>query len=81
MTDDVGPRVTAVLCDIFDLQPDEVGAATSKDTVESWDSLQHLSLVIALEEEFGVHFGDDETVILVSYPAITAAVAARLDGA
>jgi acyl carrier protein len=77
MTDDIDGRVRTVIAEVFDLSPDDVGADTSTDTVEAWDSLQHLSLVLALEEEFGLHFDDEETVSLVSYPLITAIVTER----
>jgi len=32
----------------------------SVDTVEKWDSLQHLNLVLVLEEEFNISFSDQE---------------------
>ena len=79
MTDELEQRIRIVLADVFDLAPGEVGAQTSTDTVEAWDSLQHLSLVLALEEEFGLHFDDEETVSLVSFPLITTIVAERLE--
>lgn len=70
MTDDIDRRVRTVIAEVFDLDPDRVDDKTSTDTVEAWDSLQHLSLVLALEEEFGIHFDDEETVSLVNYPLI-----------
>ena len=71
---DIEDRVRTVIAEVFDLMPDEVGPDTSTDTVEAWDSLQHLSLVLALEEEFGIHFDDEETVSLVNYPLIATIV-------
>ena len=78
MSQDVEARVQTVIAEIFDLAPAEVGPDTSTDTVEVWDSLLHLSLVLALEEEFSIHFDEEETVSLVSYPLITTIVAERL---
>ena len=33
---------------------------TSMDTVESWDSLSQMNLVLALEDEFGIEIPDLE---------------------
>jgi acyl carrier protein len=70
MTAEVEGRVRAVVADVFGLDPGDVGARTSPDTVDAWDSLQHLNLVLAIEEEFDVQFGDAETTELVSFPLI-----------
>lgn len=43
---------------------------SSPDTVEKWDSLQHMNLILALEEEFGVEFSDDEIVEMLSVELI-----------
>jgi acyl carrier protein len=68
--DDVGPRAQEVIAAVFNLSASEVGPQTSMDTVEKWDSLQQLTLVVALEEEFEIQFTDEETVTLVNFPLI-----------
>jgi acyl carrier protein len=78
VSDDVEGRVRSVLVDVFGLDPNDVGPETSTDTVEAWDSLQHLTVVLALEEEFGIHFDDEETVSVVSFLLIAAIVREHL---
>jgi acyl carrier protein len=51
-TDD---RFRSVVCAVLGVRPDEVGDNLSPDTVETWDSLNQINLVGALEQEFGVH--------------------------
>jgi acyl carrier protein len=41
------------------LQADVTGDS-SPETVESWDSVHHLNLVLALEEEYGFEFLPEE---------------------
>jgi acyl carrier protein len=77
----VEERVKGVLRDVFGASVDPVGHNTSKDSVEGWDSLQHLTLVLSLEEEFDIHFDDEESMALVSYPLIVAIVSDRVTGA
>jgi len=69
--DDVDARVRSILSDMFGLDSDEINQNTSSDTVEKWDSLQHLTLVLSLEEEFGIQLDDEETLAVVSFPLIT----------
>lgn len=71
-------RVRSVLADVFGLDKGAIDSHTSKDTVQGWDSLQQLTVVLALEEEFGIHFNDEETVSLVTYPLIVLIVAEHL---
>jgi len=37
-----------------------VTADSSPETVENWDSVQNLNLVLALEEEYGVQFAPED---------------------
>lgn len=54
--DEIYARLTKVLRDVFD---DDSLVATPELTandVEEWDSVNHITLVVAIEEEFGVKF-------------------------
>ena len=59
-----------LLGNVFGINPNTVGGQTSIDTVESWDSLKHLELVIALEQGFQVTFTEEETVEILNYKLI-----------
>jgi len=59
-----------VLATVLDVDAESVGAGTDMDTVESWDSLRHMTLVLALEDEFGVQIADEDAGTITSYPLI-----------
>jgi len=63
-------KVKEVLSRILEITVEEIDEETSPDTVESWDSLQHMNLVMALEEEFGVQFTEIQVVEMLTYPLI-----------
>ena len=48
----------------------------SPETIEGWDSANHLNLVLSLEAEFGVQFDTDEIAELTSVGAIRQRLAA-----
>lgn len=60
---------------VLGVAADEIGAEASPATIESWDSLKHMNLILALEEEFGIEFSDDQVVELTSLPEIRQAIA------
>ena len=70
--------VREVMAAIFNLVPQNIDATASPGTIEVWDSLQHLNLVLALEERFGVQFSVDEVATMNDYSAIVTLIAQHL---
>jgi acyl carrier protein len=63
-------RVRQIVADIFNLPQSRIEPSSSPDTIEGWDSLQHLNLTLALEQEFGVQFTPEEIEQLLSVELI-----------
>lgn len=59
-----------VMASVLNIQPAEIGAESSMDTIASWDSLHHMNLVLALEDEFKVSIPDEDAANITSYPLI-----------
>jgi acyl carrier protein len=59
-------RVQRIAADVFSVPLAQINAESSADTIESWDSLQHLNFVLAVEQEFGVQFTPEEIEKLIS---------------
>jgi acyl carrier protein len=53
-------------------------AALTRGNEPRWDSLAQVSLVMALEQEFGVTFALADRAAMTSFPALVAAVARGL---
>lgn len=53
-------RVNDVFHDVFDDQTITVARETTADDVADWDSLIHIELILAMEEEFGLKFAMSE---------------------
>jgi len=63
-------RVLRIVSQVMGVPMETLDLNSSPDTVEEWDSLKHMNLVLALEEEFEVLFGDEEIVTLLSVEII-----------
>ena len=68
--------IKQVMAQILKIDVSSIDESTSTDSVEHWDSLKHMQLILALEEEFGIEFPDELIPDLLNYPALQHAVAA-----
>ena len=59
-----------IIADVLRVDVSTISEETSVDTVESWDSLQHLNLILAIEGKFDISFTEDQTVEVLNYPLI-----------
>ena len=50
----------------MEIPVEQLNMQSSTDTVESWDSLRQMNLILALEEEFSLAFTDEEIVDMQS---------------
>lgn len=49
-------RLDRVFQDVFDDSSIHVGPETTADDIEDWDSLEHITLISAVEREFRMKF-------------------------
>jgi len=68
-------RVRTIVAEVLGVDEREVDEDTSAVTLAEWDSLRHMNLVVALEEELGVRFDDDVVTKITSVAAIREALA------
>ena len=71
-------RLKQVISSVLQVPVETIDAGTSMDTIEKWDSLQHMNLVLALESAFGIYIPDDEATNITSYPLIRLVVDEQL---
>ncbi len=70
-------KIKEVMANVLGIDKQDISESTSPDTVEEWDSLKQMNLIVALEEEFDIEFDDDEIMTLISYPSITDTIKAN----
>ncbi len=53
-------RLNNVFRDVFDDEGIIVNENTTANDIEDWDSLEHINLIVATEQEFGMKFNMGE---------------------
>lgn len=70
--DSLARRVCEMAARVFDVPPEQVTPDSSTETIEQWDSLGRLVLVLELEQAFGVELPPEIAEQLTSVRAIVA---------
>jgi acyl carrier protein len=70
MNTSIKERILQVMATVFETEVATLNENSSSDTIEAWDSLKHLTLILALEEEFAISIPDEEVGELVNYKLI-----------
>ena len=61
---EIKSRLEEVFKSVFDDEDIVLSDATTADDIEGWDSLTHVQLIVAVEEEFKCKFSVSETMKL-----------------
>jgi acyl carrier protein len=70
-------KIKQVFNSVFQVSPEQVSDTLSPQDVSGWDSLGHVRLVTALQEQFGVEFDVDEIMSMENVAEIKKIIAAR----
>ena len=77
MNEQVLNRVSEIVSDVLQVDGDAITPDSSPENVASWDSVQHLNLVLALEDEYGLQFLPEEMDQMKTVGEIAQLVAAK----
>jgi acyl carrier protein len=67
-------QVRSIASDIFGVPADKITPESSPETIETWDSMQHLNLVLAIEDKFGVQLEPEDIEQMKNIGAVAALV-------
>ena len=67
-------KIKEIMASVFEINAADINDSTTTETVEQWDSLQHINLVVALEDEFGAEFDSGEISGMISYEKILSTI-------
>jgi acyl carrier protein len=78
LTTNVFEQVRTIASDIFSVPLTRIHADSTPQTIESWDSIQHLNLALTLEEKFNVQLSPEEIEQMRDIGQITKLIETKL---
>ncbi|MBP3274029.1 MAG: acyl carrier protein, partial [Butyrivibrio sp.] len=76
--EEVFEKINEVFRDVFEDDDITVVDETTADDIEDWDSLEHINLVNAIEQEFGIKFTMGEIVSMKNVGEMADLIIAKL---
>jgi acyl carrier protein len=73
-------RVSEVIKDQLDLDELVLTEETSASDVDGWDSLAHVRIMIAVEQEFGIRFHTTQITSIANVGELLGLVSEKLEG-
>ena len=70
MDNSVEDRLKTVMSSVFGIPKKNIQDDASPDTIDSWDSLKHMNLIVSLEEEFDIKFDDNDIIEMINFKLI-----------
>lgn len=67
-------KLQGVFCDVFDVDSIQLKPDLTAADVDEWDSLSHIRLMVAIEEEFGISFTSNEISSFKNVGELVAAI-------
>lgn len=75
--DKVNPKLAQIIAEVFHLNPQKISIEDNTDTIEEWDSLGHIQLILAVEEAFNIKFSTESIPKLISVKVIQDALTSK----
>jgi len=63
-------NIKRIMSDIFGVNVGDITDSASMKTIPAWDSLKHMEMITALEENFNIRLKVDDMVEMTSFRAI-----------
>ena len=67
---EIEKKLKKIMSIVFTIDESKIDTNTSNQNVEAWDSLKHLSLILAIEDEFNIRFTNKETTLINDFKTI-----------
>ena len=76
--EEIYEKLNDVFRDVFDDDSITVNEATTSADIDGWDSLEHINLISAVEQEFGIHFGMGQIVSMKNVGEMVDIIASKV---
>jgi len=67
-------KIKRIMAKSFEVPIETINDNSTKDDIESWDSLHHIMMVVELERAFAINIPDERVGNMISYNLIKSIV-------
>jgi len=67
-----------IFVNLFFIDEAEIHDKLSQEEVGAWDSLQHLNLILSIEEEFGISISPEESTEMLNFGLVVMLIEEKL---
>jgi acyl carrier protein len=71
-------KIKEIMSVIFNVDITSISEDSSPDSIITWDSLKHMNLILAIEEEFNLSLTDDEVVNMSDFKTVCETLEKRI---
>lgn len=75
---DIKQKCVEVFVEVMSVDPGAINDETSPETLEEWDSLSHVQLILGLEKGFGIEIAPDEGIELEDFKMVCEFIGGKL---
>ena len=67
-------KVFEIIAGIMDIEISTISIDSSPQSIDSWDSLHHMQLILALEESLGLNFNEEDITSMMDVKTIISCI-------
>ncbi len=75
---DIEKRIIFIMSEVFDINKDTIKDDSSTNNLVEWDSMNHMNLIVALEEEFKCEFDEVDIETMVNFQILKTVIENKL---
>jgi acyl carrier protein len=75
----VKEKIFQVVANVLNVPINSINLSSSPDSLPEWNSLKHMNLVLALEQEFGMVFSQRDIIEMLNVELIVQIIKENLD--
>ena len=79
MSDDLATQIKTIAADLFGVPASSIDDRSSPESISGWDSVQHVSLVMTVEERFSVTIEPEEVDRITRIGDVVALVREKME--
>jgi acyl carrier protein len=63
-----------IISDLFGVEAESLSLDTHRDSISGWDSLQHVNLILDVEQHFSVHIAESQVASIQTIRDLISAI-------